>query len=142
MYKLYHVVLDNNVIFEIPAESQKEALRKALYPTNVVDICVIPITEAVQINEEELEYNHAIGNVSYIIHHMVDNDGEYFTIEMDELTTEQDEIDYDSIVDIRIKLESPMDFAYDSIDEVKKAIAKAIDDVKDIYDYADYAMGY
>ena len=70
---------------------------------------------------------------------MVDNDGEYFTIEVDELTTEQDEIDYDSIVDIRIKLESPMDFAYSSIDEAKKAIAKAIDDVEDIHDYA---MGY
>ena len=139
MYKLYHIVLDNNVIFEVPAESEKEALRKALYPTNVVDIRIMPITEAVQINEEELEYSHAIGNVSYIIHHMVDNDGEYFTIEVDELTTEQDEIDYDSIVDIRIKLESPMDFAYSSIDEAKKAIAKAIDDVKDIHDYA---MGY
>ena len=139
MYKLYHIVLDNNVIFEVPAESEKEALRKALYPTNVVDIRIMPITEAVQINEEELEYSHAIGNVSYIIHHMVDNDGEYFTIEVDELTTEQDEIDYDSIVDIRIKLESPMDFAYSSIDEAKKAIAKAIDDVEDIHDYA---MGY
>ena len=139
MYKLYHIVLDNNVIFEIPAESQREALRKALYPANVVDIRVMPITEAVQLDEEELEYSHAIGNVSYIIHHMVDNDGEYFTIEVDELTTEQDKIDYNSVVDIRIKLESPMDFAYGSIDEVKKAIAKAIDDVKDIYDYA---MGY
>lgn len=139
MYKLFHIALDNGVIFEIPAESQREAFRKALYPTNVVDIRVLPITKAVQINEEELEYSHAIGNVSYIIHHMVDNDGEYFTIEMDELTTEQDEIDYDSIVDIRIKLESPMDFAYGSMDEVKKAIAKAIDDVNDIYSYA---MGY
>ena len=55
MYKLYHIVLDNNVIFEVPAESEKEALRKALYPTNVVDIRIMPITEAVQINEEELE---------------------------------------------------------------------------------------
>ena len=139
MYKLYHIILDNNIIFEVPAESQKEALRKALYPTNIINIHAMPITEAVQLDEEELEYSHAIGNVSYIIHHMVDNDGEYFTIEVDELTTEQDDIDYDSIVDIRIKLESPMDFAYGSMDEVKKAIAKAIDDVKDIYDYA---MGY
>ena len=139
MYKLYHIVLNNNVIFEIPAERQEEALRKALFPTNIVAIHAMPITEAVQLDEEELEYSHAIGNVSYIIHHMVDNDGEYFTIEMDELTTEQDEIDYDSIVDIRIKLESPMDFAYGSMDEVKKAIAKAIDDANDIYDYA---MGY
>ena len=139
MYKLYHIVLDNGIIFEVPAESQKEALRKALYPTNVVDIRVMPITEAVQLDEEELEYSHVIGNVSYIIHHMVDNDGEYFTIEVDELTTEQDDIDYDSIVDIRIKLTSPDCLAYGSMDEVKKAIAKAIDDVKDIYDYA---MGY
>lgn len=139
MYKLFHIVLDNGVIFEVPAESEKEALRKALFPTNIVAIHAMPITEAVQLDEEELEYSHAIGNVSYIIHHMVDDDGCYYTIEVDELTTEQDEIDYDSIVDIRIKLESPMDFAYASIDEVKKAIAKAIDEVKDIYDYA---MGY
>lgn len=140
MYKLYHIVLDNGVIFEVPAKSQREALRKALYPANVVDIHVMPITEAVQLDEEELEYSHAIGNVSYIIHHMVDDDGCYHTIEMDELTTEQDDIDYDSIVDIRIKLESsPMDFAYGSMDEVKKAIKDAIDDANDIYNYA---MGY
>ena len=139
MYKLYHIILDNNIIFEIPAKSQSEALRKALFPTNIVAIHAIPIPEAVQLDEEELEYSHAIGNVSYIIHHMVDNDGEYFTIEMDELTTEQDEIDYDSIVDIRIKLSSPDCFAYDSMDEVKKAIKDAIDDANDIYDYA---MGY
>lgn len=136
---LYHITLSNNVILEVPAESQKEALRKALYPTNVVDIRVMPITEAVQLDETELEYSHAIGNVSYIIHHMVDDDGCYYTIEVDELTTEQDDIDYDSIVDIRIKLSSPDCLAYGSMDEVKKAIAKAIDDVKDIYDYA---MGY
>ena len=139
MNKLYHIVLDNGIIFEVPAERQEEALRKALYPTNIVAIHAMPITEAVQINEEELEYSHAIGNVSYIIHHMVDNDGEYFTIEVDELTTEQDEIDYDSVADIRIKLSSPDCLAYGSMDEVKKAIAKAIDDVKYIYDYA---MGY
>ena len=138
MYKLFHIVLNNGIIFEVPAESEKEALRKALFPTNIVAIHAMPITEAVQLDETELEYSHAIGNVSYIIHHMVDNEC-YYTIEVDELTTEQDEIDYDSIVDIRIKLESPMDFAYGSMDEVKKAIAKAIDDVKDIYDYA---MGY
>ena len=139
MYKLYHIVLDNGIIFEVPAERQEEALRKALYPTNIVAIHAMPITEAVQLDEKELEYSHAIGNVSYIIHHMVDNDGEYFTIEVDELTTEQDEIDYDSVADIRIKLSSPDCLAYGSMDEVKKAIAKAIDDVKDIYDYA---MGY
>ena len=139
MYKLYHVVLDNGVIFEIPEESEKEALRKALFPTNIVAIHAMPITEAVQLDEEELEYSHAIGNVSYIIHHMVDNDGEYFTIEMDELTTEQDNIDYDSIVDIRIKLTSPDCLAYGSMDEVKKAIKDAIDDANDIYNYA---MGY
>ena len=139
MYKLFHIVLDNGVIFEVPAERQEEALRKALYPTNIVAIHAMPITEAVQLDEKELEYSHAIGNVSYIIHHMVDNDGEYFTIEVDELTTEQDEIDYDAIVDIRIKPEAPMDFAYGSMDEVKKAIAKAIDDANDIYSYA---MGY
>lgn len=139
MYNLYHVILDNGVIFEIPAESQKEALRKALYPTNVVDIRIMPITEAVQLNEEELEYSHALGDIIYIVHHMVDDDGEYYTVELGEATERQDEIDYDSIVNIRIKLESPMDFAYGTMDEVKKAIAKAIDDVKDIYDYA---MGY
>lgn len=139
MYKLYHICLDNNVVLEVPAENQGEALRKALYPINVLDIHAMPITEAVQLDEEELEYNHAIGSVSYIIHHMVDDDGCYYTIEVGELTTEQDEIDYDSIVDIRIKLESPMDFAYGSMDEVKKAIEDAIDDVNDVYDYA---MGY
>lgn len=139
MYKLYHICLDNNVVLEVPAENQGEALRKALYPINVLDIHAMPITEAVQLDEEELEYNHAIGSVSYIIHHMVDDDGCYYTIEVGELTTEQDEIDYDSIVDIRIKLESPMDFAYGSMDEVKKAIKDAIDNANDIYDYA---MGY
>lgn len=139
MYNLYHVILDNGVIFEIPAESQKEALRKALYPTNVVDIRVMPITKGVQLNEEELEYSHALGDIIYIVHHMVDDDGEYYTVKLGEATERQDEIDYDSIVNIRIKLESPMDFAYGTMDEVKKAIAKAIDDVKDIYDYA---MGY
>lgn len=139
MYKLYHICLDDNVILEVPAESQKEALRKALYPTNVVDIHAMPITEAVQLDEEELEYNHAIGSVSYIIHHMVDDDGCYYTIEVGELTTEQDEIDYDSIVDIRIKLSSPDCLAYGSMDEVKKAIKDAIDNANDIYDYA---MGY
>lgn len=139
MYNLYHVILDNGVIFEIPAESQKEALRKALYPTNVADIRVMPITKGVQLNEEELEYSHALGDIIYIVHHMVDDDGEYYTVELGEATERQDEIDYDSIVNIRIKLESPMDFAYGTMDEVKKAIAKAIDDVKDIYDYA---MGY
>lgn len=139
MYNLYHICLDDNVILEVAAESEKEALRKALYPTNVMSIRTMPITKAVQINEEELEYSHAIGNVSYIIHHMVDDDGCYYTIEVGELTTEQDDIDYDSVVDIRIKLSSPDGIAYGSMDEVKKAIAKAIDDVKDIYDYA---MGY
>lgn len=139
MYKLYHICLDNNVVLEVPAENQGEALRKALYPINVLDIHAMPITEAVQLDEKELEYNHAIGSVSYIIHHMVDDDGCYYTIEVGELTTEQDEIDYDSIVDIRIKLESPMDFAYGSMDEVKKAIKDAIDNANDIYNYA---MGY
>ena len=139
MYNLYHICLDNNVILEVPAESRKEALRKALYPTNVVDIRVLPITEAVQLDETELEYNHAIGNVSYIIHHMVDDDGCYYTIEVGELTTEQDEIDYDSVADIRIKLSSPDCLAYGSMDEVKKAIKDAIDDANDIYNYA---MGY
>lgn len=139
MYKLYHICLDDNVVLEVPAESQGEALRKALYPTNVVDIHAIPITEAVQLNEEELEYSHALGDITYIVKHMVDDDGEYYTVELGEATERQDDIDYDSVVDIRIKLEAPMDFAYGSMDEVKKAIAKAIDDVKDIYDYA---MGY
>lgn len=139
MYNLYHICLDDNVILEVAAESEKEALRKALYPTNVVDIHAMPIIEAVQLDEAELEYSHAIGNVSYIIHHMVDDDGCYYTIEVGELTTEQDEIDYDSVANIRIKLSSPDCLAYGSMDEVKKAIAKAIDDVKDIYDYA---MGY
>lgn len=139
MYKLYHIVLDNNVVFEVPAESEKEALRKVLYPTNVVDIRVMPITKGVQLNEEELEYSHALGDIIYIVHHMVDDDGEYYTVELGEATERQDEIDYDSIVNIRIKLESPMDFAYGSMDEVKKAIKDAIDDANDIYDYA---MGY
>lgn len=139
MYNLYHIALDDNVILEVPAESQKEALRKALYPTNVVDIRVMPITKGVQLDETELEYSHALGDITYIVKHMVDNDGEYYTVELGEATERQDDIDYDSIVDIRIKLESPMDFAYGSMDEVKKAIAKAIDDVRDIYDYA---MGY
>ena len=139
MYKLYHICLDDNVILEVPAESQKEALRKALYPTNVVDIRVMPITKGVQLNEEELEYSHALGDIIYIVHHMVDDDGEYYTVELGEATERQDEIDYDSIVNIRIKLESPMDFAYGSMDEVKKAIKDAIDDANDIYDYA---MGY
>lgn len=139
MYKLYHIALDNGVVFEVPAESEKEALRKALYPTGVIAIHAMPITEAVQLDEEELEYSHALGSVIYIVHHMVDDDGCYYTIEVGELTTEQDDIDYDSIVDIRIKLTSPDCLAYGSMDEVKKAIAKAIDDVKDIYDYA---MGY
>lgn len=139
MYKLYHIALSNNAILEVPAESQKEALRKALYPTNIIDIRVMPITKDIQLNEEKLEYSHALGDITYIVKHMVDNDGEYYTVELGEATERQDEIDYDSIVDIRIKLESPMDFAYNSMDEVKKAIVKAIDDVKDIYDYA---MGY
>lgn len=139
MYKLYHIALSNNAILEVPAESQKEALRKALYPTNIIDIRVMPITKDVQLNEEELEYSHALGDIIYIVKHMVDNDGEYYTVELGEATERQDEIDYDSIVDIRIKLESPMDFAYGSMDEVKKAIKDAIDDANDIYNYA---MGY
>lgn len=139
MYNLYHICLDDNVILEVAAESEKEALRKALYPTNVVDIHAMPITEAVQLDEAELEYSHAIGNVSYIIHHMVDDDGCYYTIEVGELTTEQDEIDYNSVADIRIKLSSPDCLAYGSMDEVKKAIKDAIDNANDIYDYA---MGY
>lgn len=139
MYNLYHVILDNGVIFEIPAESQKEALRKALYPTNIADIRVMPITKGVQLNEEELEYSHALGDITYIVHHMVDDDGCYYELSLGQATERQDEINYDSVVDIRIKLESPMNFAYGTMDEVKKAIAKAIDDVKDIYDYA---MGY
>ena len=139
MYNLYHIALDNNVILEVPAESQKEALRKALYPTNVVDIRVMPITKGVQLDETELEYSHAIGDITYIVHHMVDDDGCYYELSLGQATERQDEINYDSVVDIRIKLESPMDFAYGTMDEVKKAIAKAIGDVKDIYDYA---MGY
>lgn len=139
MYNLYHICLDDNVILEVAAESEKEALRKALYPTNVMSIRTMPITKGVQLDEAELEYSHAIGNVSYIIHHMVDDDGCYYTIEVGELTTEQDDIDYDSIVDIRIKLSSPDCLAYGSMDEVKKAIAKAIDNANDVYDYA---MGY
>lgn len=139
MYNLYHICLDDNVILEVAAESEKEALRKALYPTNVMGIRVLPITGAVQINEEELEYSHALGDITYIVKHMVDSDGEYYTIELGEATERQDEIDYDSIVDIRIKLESPMDFTYGSMDEVKKAIKDAIDDANDIYNYV---MGY
>lgn len=139
MYNLYHICLDDNVILEVAAESEKEALRKALYPTSVMDIRVLPITGAVQINEEELEYTHALGDITYIVKHMADSDGEYYTIELGEATERQDEIDYDSIVDIRIKLESPMDFAYGSMDEVKKAIKDAIDDANDIYNYV---MGY
>lgn len=139
MYNLYHICLDDNVILEVAAESEKEALRKALYPTNVMSIRTMPITKGVQINEEELEYSHALGDITYIVKHMIDNDGEYYTVELGEATERQDDIDYDSIVDIRIKLESPMDFAYGSMDEVKKAIAKAIDNANDVYDYA---MGY
>lgn len=140
MYNLYHICLDDNVILEVAAESEKEALRKALYPTNVMSIRTMPITKGVQLDEAELEYSHAIGNVSYIIHHMVDDDdGCYYTIEVGELTTEQDDIDYDSIVDIRIKLSSPDCLAYGSMDEVKKAIKDAIDNANDIYNYA---MGY
>ncbi len=139
MYNLYHICLDDNVILEVAAESEKEALRKALYPTNVMSIRTMPITKGVQINEEELEYSHALGDITYIVKHMVDNDGEYYTVELGEATERQDDIDYDSIVDIRIKLESPMDFAYGSMDEVKKAIAKAINNANDVYDYA---MGY
>ena len=139
MYSLYHIILKDNVILEVPAESQREALRKALYPTNVMSIRTMPITEAVQLDEEELEYSHALGSVIYIVHHMVDSDGCYYTVTVGEATEQQDDIDYDSIVDIRIKLTSPDCLAYGSMDEVKKAIAKAIDDVKDIYDYA---MGY
>lgn len=115
---IYHIALDDGVVFEIPA---------------------MPITEAVQLDEEELEYSHALGSVIYIVHHMVDSDGCYYTVTVGEATERQDDIDYDSIVDIRIKLTSPDCLAYGSIDEVKRAIAKAIDDVKDIYDYA---MGY
>ena len=136
MYKIYNIYLSDNVTLEVPAESEKEALRIALYPTNVIGIYAIPVTEAVQLNEEELEYSHAIGDITYIVHHMVDDDGCYYTVTVGEATEQQDEIDYDTVVDIRIKLESPMDFAYGTMDEVKKAIAKAIDDVKDIYDYA------
>lgn len=139
MYKIYNICLSDNVTLEVPAESEKEALRIALYPTNVIGIYAIPVTEAVQLNEEELEYSHAIGDITYIVHHMVDDDGCYYELSLGQATERQDEINYDSVVDIRIKLESPMDFAYGTMDEVKKAIAKAIDDVKDIYDYA---MGY
>ena len=139
MYNLYHICLDDNVILEVAAESEKEALRKALYPTNIINIHAMPITEAVQLDETELEYSHAIGDITYIVHHMVDDDGCYYELSLGQATERQDEINYDSVVDIRIKLESPMDFAYGTMDEVKKAIAKAIDDVKDIYDYA---MGY
>lgn len=139
MYKLYHIILRDNVILEIPAESQRKALRKALYPTNVMNITAMPITEAVQLNEEELEYSHALGSVIYIVHHMVDSDGCYYTVTVGEATERQDDIDYDSIVDIRIKLTSPDCFAYGSMDEVKKAIKEAIDDANNIYNYA---MGY
>lgn len=139
MYNLYHIALDDNVILEVPAESQKEALRKALYPTNVVDIRVMPITKGVQLDETELEYSHAIGDITYIVHHMVDDDGCYYELSLGQATERQDDIDYDSVVDIRIKLEAPMDFAYGTMDEVKKAIQKAINEANDIYNYA---MGY
>lgn len=136
MYNIYNICLSDNVTLEVPAESEKEALRIALYPTNVIGIYAIPVTKETQLNEEELEYTHAIGNITYIIHHMVDSDGCYYTVTIGEANERMDEIDSESMADIRIKLEKPLDFGYNTIEEAKEAIDDAIDEANDIYNEA------
>ena len=138
--KLYHINLKGNVTLEVAAENQQEALRKALYPIDVVGIEEMPITKSIQLNETELDFTYILGEISYIIHHMVDADEDYYELSLGQAEEWRgDDIDHDDIVDIRIKMSSPMDFAYGSLDEAKKAIQKAISDANDIYNNA---MGY
>lgn len=136
MYNIYNICLSDYTTLEVAAESEKEALRKALYPTNVIGIYAIPVKQETLLKEDELDYTHALGEITYIVKHMVDADGCYYTVEVGEASERLEEIDDESMLDIRHKLTHPTGLAYDTMDEVKKAIMETIDDTYDIYEGA------
>lgn len=137
MYNIYHINLADNITLEVPAESEKEALRIALFPTNVISIYAMPVTSEITLGEDELEYTHAIGDITYIIKHIVDSDNEFYEVELGQATEEwHDEIDHETVSDIRSKLEMPFGFGYFTKADALKDIAEAIDETYDIYDEA------
>lgn len=136
MYNIYNICLSNNTTLEIPAESKKEALRIALYPTDIIGIYAIPVKHETLLKEDELDYTHALGDITYIIKHMVDADGVYYEVEVGEAYERMEEIDDMSMLDIRRELTHPTGLAYNTIEEAKQAIADAIDETYEIYEYA------
>lgn len=71
---LYYIVTTNGTI-EVPAETEKEALRLALYP-DYTEIRSMPITEETLLDSGEFDYDHDLGTVTYAIKHWVDPDGD------------------------------------------------------------------
>lgn len=134
MYKIYNICLSNNIVFEVPAESEKEALRKALYPTNVVDIRVMPITQDILWDETEVNFTHALGDITYIVKHIFDTDSEYYIVELGQATERQDEVDDLTLLDIRVELEKPFGFGYASMKEALKDIKKAVNKTFELYE--------
>lgn len=135
--KLFHIVTAHETL-EVPAENEKEAMRKALYPLNVEGIYVMPITEEILLNVvDEFDYDHDLGTVTYTIKHWVNEDAEYYTVEMTDLYMESEQVDDISYADIGSKLMS-LDGGecYNSVKEAKKAIAWVLDQAADIYEDA------
>lgn len=138
MMYLYHIVTTNGTL-EVPAENEKEALRKALYPLNVEGIYAMPITEETLLDADEWEYDHDLGTVTYAIKHWVNEDGEYYTVEMTDLYMESERVDDVTYADIGRKLTSlDGSMGYASIDEAKKEIQWALDQASSIYEDAEY----
>ena len=138
MMNLYHIVTAHGTI-EVPAENEKEALRKALYPLDVEGIYAMPITEETLLDTDEFDYDHDLGTVTYTIKHWVNEDGEYYTVEMTDLYMESEKVDDVSYADIGSKLASlDGEECFNSIDEAKKAIMWALDEAADIYEDAEH----
>lgn len=138
MMNLYHIVTAHGTI-EVPATSQKEALRKALYPLDVEGIYATRITEETLLNTDECDYGHDLGTVTYAIKHWVNEDGEYYTVQMTDLYMESEKVDDVSYADIGCKLTSlDGSTGYASIDEAKKEIQWVLDQASDIYEDAEH----
>lgn len=134
---LYHIVTTHGTI-EVSAETEKEALRLALYP-DYTEIRSMPITEETLLDSDEFDYDHDLGTVTYAIKHWVNEDAEYWTVEMTDLYMESERVDDISYGDIDSKLTS-LDGCecFNSTNEAKKAIQWVLDQVADLYEAADH----
>lgn len=135
---LYHIVTTHGTL-DVPAENEKEALRKALYPLNVEGIYGMPVQQETLLDTEELNFDHDLGTVTYAVAHWVDEDSEYWTVQMTDLYLENERVDDVSYVDIGSKLMSlDGSTGYNSIDEAKREIQWVLDQAADIYEDAEH----